>query len=42
VGAGNTCTLKVDGAEIKGTVIPVPADAREEVYVEVRLGTPAV
>jgi Cellobiose phosphorylase len=39
VGKGNSCKVKVDGQEIEGTVVPAPAEAREEVYVEVRLGT---
>lgn len=42
VGAGNACQLRVDGKEIQGTVIPVPAGTPEEIYVEVRLGTPAL
>ncbi len=39
VGKGNSGKVKVDGQEIEGTVVPAPAEAREEVYVEVRLGT---
>jgi cellobiose phosphorylase len=33
-GEGNTIALTVDGAPIKGTVVPVPIDGRKEVVVK--------
>ncbi|HEV2174498.1 MAG TPA: hypothetical protein VGR71_13070, partial [Nitrospira sp.] len=37
-GSGNQVALTVDGAAVKGDVIPLPTDGRKQVAVKVVLG----